>query len=59
MVKSHEETRKEKIDISYNLFGISADVSQLARAFLRSESKGVSKNISQIIHKLESIQKRI
>jgi len=55
----HEENRKEKLDVSYNLFGISADVCQLARAYLRSESKGVSKNITQIIHKLESISKRI
>jgi len=56
---THEEIRKEKLDVSYNLFGIGADVSQLARAYLRNESKGVSKNIMQIIRKLESVRKRI
>jgi len=56
---THEEIRKEKLDVSYNLFGIGADVCQLARAYLRSESKGMSKNITQIIHKLESVCKRL
>jgi len=56
---THEETRKEKLAISYDLFGICADVAQLARAYFRSESKGVSENISQIINKLENIRKRI
>ncbi len=59
MVKSHEESRKEKIDVLYNLSGISADVNQAARAYIRGESKGVKKNISQIISKLEKIRKRI
>lgn len=40
---THEETRKEKLDVSYNLFGIGADVCQLSRAYLRNEQKGVSK----------------
>ena len=56
---THEENRKEKLDISYNLFGLSADISQLARAYLRSEPKGVKRNISQMIIKLEKIRKRI
>lgn len=56
---THEESRKEKLDVSYDLFGISADVCQLSRAYLRNESKGVSKNIMQIIHKLESVSNRI
>ena len=56
---THEETRKEKIDILYNLSGISADVNQMARAYIRGESKGVKKNLSQMIIKLEKIRKRI
>ena len=56
---THEENRKEKLNVSYDLFGIGADVCQLARAYLRGESKGVRKNISQIITKLEKIRKRI
>lgn len=56
---THEEIRKEKLDVSYNLFGIGADVCQLARAYLRGESDGVNKNITQIIGKLESISKRL
>ena len=56
---SHEDNRKEKLAVSYDLFGLSADISQLARAYLRSESKGVKKNIAQMITKLEKIRKRI
>jgi len=56
---THEETRKIKLDVSYDLFGICADIAQLARAYLRNESKGVSKNITQIINKLENVGKRI
>jgi len=56
---THEETRKEKIDVLYNLSGISADVNQMARAYIRGESKGIKKNISQIISKLEQVRKRI
>jgi len=56
---THDENRKEKLDVSYNLFGLSADISQLARAYLRNESKGVKKNIAQMITKLEKIRKRI
>ena len=56
---THEENRKEKLDVSYDLFGLSADISQLGRAYLRSEPKGVRKNILQMITKLEKIRKRI
>ncbi len=56
---THEESRKEKIDILYNISGISADVNQMGRAYIRGESKGVKKNISQIIIKLEKIRKMI
>lgn len=56
---THAESRKEKLDNSYTLFGISADVSQLARSYIRGEAKGMSTNISQIISKLETIRKRI
>ena len=56
---THEETRKEKIDVLYNFSGLSADVNQMARAYIRGESKGVKKNLSQMIIKLEKIRKRI
>lgn len=56
---THEENRKEKIDVLYNFSGISADVNQAARAYIRGEAKGIKRNISQIITKLEKIQKRI
>ena len=46
----------ERIDVSYWLFGISADIAQLARAYIRGEKKGVEKNISQIIKKLEKVE---
>jgi len=59
MVMSHEESRKEKIDVLYQVFGIGADVNQMARAYIRGDPKGVKKNISQIITKLEKIHKRI
>ena len=58
-MKTHEETRKEKIDVLYHFSGISADVNQMARAYIRGEAKGVKKNISQMITKLDKIQKRI
>jgi len=56
---THEETRKEKIDVLYNISGISADVNQMGRAYIRGEAKGVRKNISQIISKLEKVSKKI
>jgi len=56
---SHEESRKEKIDVLYEISGISADVNQIGRAYIRGEPKGVKKNILQIIAKLEKIRKRI
>ena len=54
-----EASRQEKIDVLYILSGLSADASQLARAYIRGEAKGVKKNISQIISKFEKVQKRI
>lgn len=58
-MNSYEKRLKEKLDVSYDLHGISADANQLARANLRNEPKGVRKNISQMITKLEKIRKRI
>lgn len=58
-METHEENRKEKLDVSYALFGMGADVCQMARAYLRGESGGVRKNISQMIIKLEKVRKRI
>ncbi len=59
MATSHEENRKEKLDISYVIFGLGADVNQMGRAYLRNEPSGVKKNISQMIIKLDKIRKRI
>lgn len=56
---TREESRQEKIAVLYNFSGISADVNQAARAYIRGESEGVKKNISQMITKLEKIRKRI
>ena len=56
---THDETRKEKLDVVYLLTGISADVAQLTRAYIRGENKGVRKNINQIIIQLEKVHKRI
>ena len=49
---THEENRKEKLDVSYDLFGISADVTQLGRAYLRGDSRGMKKNVLQIKRKM-------
>ena len=56
---THWEICKEKLEVTYILFGIGADVNQLARSYIRGESKGVKRNITQIITKLEKIRKRI
>lgn len=56
---THWEVCKEKLDVAYTLFGIGADVSQLARAYIRGENKGVKRNITQIISKLDKIHKRL
>lgn len=55
----HWEACKEKLDVAYTLFGIGADVSQLARSYLRGEKKGIKRNIKQIIAKLDKIHKRL
>jgi len=54
---THWEVCKEKLDTAYVLFGIAADVSQLARSYIRGENKGVKRNVTQIISKLEKIRK--
>lgn len=56
---THEEIRKEKLDVSYIIFGLGADMNQMGRAYLRSDPQGVKRNITQIIAKLEQIRKRI
>jgi hypothetical protein len=56
---THWEVCKEKLDVAYTLFGIGADVNQLARAYIRGESKGVKRNVKQIIAKLDKIHKRL
>ena len=55
---THEQSRKEKIEVLYILSGISADVDQMARAHIRGDAKRVNRDISQIIAKLENIRKR-
>ena len=52
----HDKCR-EKLDVAYILSGISADVAQLFRAYIRNEKKGMKKNIKQIIKKLEKLTK--
>ena len=56
---THDNTRKEKLDVVYLLTGMGADVAQLTRAYIRGENKGVKKNIHQIITQLQKIHKRI
>ena len=56
---THDETRKEKLDVVYLLTGMGADVAQLTRAYIRGENKGVKRNIHQIIKQLEKVHKRI
>jgi len=56
-MKSHEESRKEKLDVMYTLSGIVADVAQLGRAYLRGDTRGMKTNILQIIRKLEKVTK--
>jgi len=41
---------KNKDGLCYVLFGISADIAQMGRAYIRDENDGVIKNISQRIH---------
>lgn len=53
------ERYREKLDISYTLAGIQADVGQLLRAYLRGDSRGKKKNVKQIIRKLDKIHDRI
>ena len=54
-----EKKHKYKFDALYILAGITADVSQLTRAFMRGEKKGVKRNIRQIIKKLDNLIKVI
>lgn len=58
-MKSHEENRKEKLEVMYTLSGIVADVAQLGRAYLRNDTKGMRRNIKQIITKLDKVSKRL
>jgi len=51
------EKYRDRLAVSYSLFGISADVAQLGRAYLRGDSRGMKKNVLQIIRKLEKIRK--
>jgi hypothetical protein len=53
------DKNRERLRVAYLLFGIAADVSQLARAYLRGEGRGIRKNITQITGKLEKIRKLV
>lgn len=53
------EKYREKLSISYDIAGIAADVTQLGRAYLRSDSRGMKKNVAQIIRKLEKVKKSL
>lgn len=46
---------REKVEICYDLFGIATDVTQLAKAYIRGDSRTLKRNINQIIKKLEKI----
>lgn len=56
---THEETRKEKLEISNIFLKLSADTSQTGIAYGRGDKRGVRRNISQIITQWEKIRKRI
>lgn len=51
---NHEKC-KEKIDVCYQLFGIATDVTQLAKAYIRGDTRTIKRNIKQIIRKLEKV----
>ena len=53
------EKYREKFETSYNLAGITADVAQLERAYIRGDARGIKKNITQIIRKLDKIKKSL
>jgi len=53
------EKARKKITISYILSGITADVAQLERAHIKSNSKGQKRNVTQIIKKLEKYRKSL
>lgn len=48
---------REKFSVTYVIAGINADVAQLGRAYLRGDKRGMKKNVTQIIKKLEKIRK--
>lgn len=53
---SHLEKCRQKLKDAYVLAGLTADVAQLCRAHLRDDSKGVKRNIDQIIKKLGKVK---
>ncbi len=48
---------REKLCVAYTIAGINADVAQLSRAYLRGDKRGMKKNVTQIIKKLEKVRK--
>lgn len=48
---------RKKLATAYTLSGINADVAQLGRAYLRGDTKGMKRNVTQIIKKLEKVRK--
>lgn len=48
---------REKLDVSYTLAGLEADVAQLHRAYLTGNAKGKKKNVKQMIRKLGKVHK--
>lgn len=51
------EKYRKRLQVSYDIAGIAADVTQLGRAYLRGDSRGMKKNVAQIIRKLEKVRK--
>ena len=48
---------RDKDELFYVLFGISADIAQMGRAYIRNENDRVITNINQIIKKLKVFMK--
>jgi len=48
---------RDKDGLYYVLFGISADIAQMGRAYIRNEDDRVIDNINQIIEKLKVFMK--
>lgn len=53
------EKCREKVEVCYVLFGIATDVTQLAKAYIRSDTRTIKRNVKQIIKKLEKVSESL